>query len=134
MTQHNYHIMPDGTPIPGEGLPCKCIGQHGEKMRADVYVCMPFSKEGIMRFFTSQGWVLDAEPIREPEHIPLTMDDYDGQAVRIKGEPRIYWPYEATRMGIFLFDNPSVQTWSMLSCYYEWKKDGVWQPMRKVKA
>jgi len=133
MTAHNYHQMPDGTPIPGEGLPCKCIGQHGETLLAEVYMCMPLSKEGILRFFTSQGWVLDAEPIRGQEHVPLTVDDYDGQAVRIKWEPRIYWPYEATYMGLFLVDNPSVQTWSVLACSYEWKKDGKWQPMRKAK-
>jgi hypothetical protein len=130
---HNYHVMPDGTPIPGEGLPCKCIGQHGETLLADVYMCMPLSKEGILRFFTSQGWVLDAEPIREPEYVPLTLDDYNDEPVRVSGFTEVFWPLSASERGIVLDEDAGPESWARLAKAYEYRKDGVWQPMRKVK-
>jgi hypothetical protein len=143
--------MPDGTPIPPEGLKCWVWDDDvADRVQSLVVAHRPIAS---FNYSTPDTAYLHAEPIREPEcvaltmddyslrafklsqnqSVPLTMDDYHGEPVRLAGITEVFWPLSASDRGIVLNEDAGAVRWSRLADVYEYKKDGKWQPMRKVK-
>ena len=126
---HNYHMMPDGTPIPPEGLKCWVWDSPSDDKAQRTVVAV-----------THHGFCVDspdapwrcAEPVKEPTYVPLTMDDYHGEPIRFNNSRcgvALDWDSQGVRFG-----SRHRALWEDLAETAEYYKDGEWQPMRKVKA
>ena len=129
--KHNYHQMPDGTVIPPEGVPCVSWVRIGEIKTRTTLVA--YNKNDVDPYVTLAGYFTDVELVRKPEYVPLTGDDYSGELLRhTENTRRTLCPACWDNYGILsLWDNRTLIPWEYLAEHYEYKKDGVWQPMRK---
>lgn len=96
-------VMPDGTPIPDEGLLCKVWDSDGGTFGEYFVIAyvpdakFPFKCIGYMGdIIVVQG----AEPIKEPKLVkkPFTIDDYHGESIRVGGV--IYNPESSGSRGV----------------------------------
>jgi hypothetical protein len=107
------------------------VGVHGGSKIKTTLLAVDI--EDSYQFITLNGRFAEVELIREPEYVPLTVDDYNGEGVRVAGFTEVFWPLSASERGIVLNEDDGVESWERLARVYEYKKDDVWQPMRKVK-
>ena len=140
MTTHNYHMMPDDTPIPPEGMKCM-VWNRGmtENEVVTIIARIPATSNSEYRFVDSdlRCW-MNAEVIRAPEYVPLTVDDYSGEIIRREDGKGgiwrpIYWDTDAVVIDKGIYPS-SIIGWKHLHEAFQYKKDGVWHPMRKAKT